>query len=257
MKGFSLVELSIVLVILGLLTGGILSGQSLIRASELRSVAVDISRYATAVQSFRDKYMGLPGDFNKAVQFWGPAATCPGDHSSPSTSQATCDGTGNGVISSIVVGDYNERYRFWQHLANAGLIEGTYTGVAASASVHHVVAGTNVPAMRLKNTAIGVVDQGDGSPTFFYKNLIGPHQFHIMAANSTSATGAYGMLSTEEAWNIDSKIDDGRPGMGKVRSKKPASTSTPYCSTNDDPAIAEYALTVTGIQCNLIVDAGF
>lgn len=55
-RGFSLVELSIVLVILGLLTGGILAGQSLIRAAELRAVSTEYSRYATAVQSFRDKY---------------------------------------------------------------------------------------------------------------------------------------------------------------------------------------------------------
>jgi len=50
--GFSLVELSIVLVILGLLTGGILGGQSLIRAAELRSIASDLFRYGTAVNSF-------------------------------------------------------------------------------------------------------------------------------------------------------------------------------------------------------------
>ena len=60
--GFSLVELSIVLVILGLLTGGILAGQSLIRAAELRSISTDYSRYIAAVQAFRDKYFALPGD---------------------------------------------------------------------------------------------------------------------------------------------------------------------------------------------------
>ncbi|PZP83692.1 MAG: type II secretion system protein, partial [Azospirillum brasilense] len=54
--GFSLVELSIVLVILGLLTGGILGGQSLIRAAELRTISTDANRYITAAQTFRDKY---------------------------------------------------------------------------------------------------------------------------------------------------------------------------------------------------------
>ncbi|MFZ4541879.1 MAG: type II secretion system protein [Rickettsiales bacterium] len=54
---FSLVELSIVLVILGLLVGGILSGQALIRASELRSVSTEQQRYFTAIQTFRDKYL--------------------------------------------------------------------------------------------------------------------------------------------------------------------------------------------------------
>lgn len=60
-KAFSLVELSIVLVILGLLTGGILAGQSLIRAAELRAVSTEYSRYITATQSFRDKYFAVPG----------------------------------------------------------------------------------------------------------------------------------------------------------------------------------------------------
>ena len=70
-SAFSLVELSIVLVILGLLTGGILSGQSLIRAAELRSVTTEYSRYTAATYSFRDKYFALPGDMSNAESFWG------------------------------------------------------------------------------------------------------------------------------------------------------------------------------------------
>lgn len=100
--GFSLVELSIVLVILGLLTGGILAGQSLIRASELRSVSVDLVRTQTAVMSFRDKYMAIPGDMSTATRFWGAAhatpATC---RTTSSSSTATCDGDGNGNITTM------------------------------------------------------------------------------------------------------------------------------------------------------------
>ena len=69
-KGFSLVELSIVLVILGLLVGGVLSGQSLIRAAELRAATQEYQRYYTATQTFRDKYFAIPGDFNNAQAFW-------------------------------------------------------------------------------------------------------------------------------------------------------------------------------------------
>jgi prepilin-type N-terminal cleavage/methylation domain-containing protein len=57
---FSLVELSIVLVILGLLTGGILTGQNLIRAAELRAVVTEFNRYQTAVRTFEDKYSPFP-----------------------------------------------------------------------------------------------------------------------------------------------------------------------------------------------------
>lgn len=59
--GFSLVELSIVLVILGLLTGGILGGQSLIKAAELRAVTTELDAFQTATNTFRQKYFALPG----------------------------------------------------------------------------------------------------------------------------------------------------------------------------------------------------
>ena len=83
-RAFSLVELSIVLVILGLLTGGILAGQSLIRAAELRSVTNEFQRYIVATQSFRDKYFAAPGDITDAHRFWtsaggnGANAACQG-----------------------------------------------------------------------------------------------------------------------------------------------------------------------------------
>lgn len=88
-NAFSLVELSIVLVILGLLTGGILAGQNLIRAAELRSVTTQLQQYQTALQTFRNKYFALPGDMTKATDFWTSAfgTNCVTDD----TPQATYD----------------------------------------------------------------------------------------------------------------------------------------------------------------------
>ena len=73
-SAFTLVELSIVLVIIGLLVGGVLSGKSLIRASELRAVASEFSYYKIAIGNFKDKYSALPGDMRNAVTYWGAAA---------------------------------------------------------------------------------------------------------------------------------------------------------------------------------------
>lgn len=119
MRGFSLVELSIVLVILGLLTGGILTGQSLIRASELRSITTEYNRYIAAAQTFRDKYFALPGDMANATAFWGAAHATPATCKTTASSSAlTCNGNADGFIQGVVATS-NESFRFWQHLANA------------------------------------------------------------------------------------------------------------------------------------------
>ncbi len=131
MRAFSLVELSIVLVILGLLTGGILTGQSLIRASELRSITTDMNRYVTATQTFRDKYFAVPGDMRNATAFWGVAAGTGSDATcanTVSTSAATCNGNGDGVIQTFNVA-FDEIFLAPKHLANAGLIEGSYVAM--------------------------------------------------------------------------------------------------------------------------------
>ena len=129
---FSLVELSIVLVILGLLTGGILTGQSLIRASELRSVTTEYQRYITATQTFRDKYFALPGDMNNATRFWGDDNAACADAAIPNGTPGTCNGNGNGGLEWAGASATGERFQFWKHLSLAGVIEGTYSGLAGS-----------------------------------------------------------------------------------------------------------------------------
>jgi prepilin-type N-terminal cleavage/methylation domain-containing protein len=152
--GFSLVELSIVLVILGLLTGGILTGKSLIRASELRGVTTEYQRYITATRTFRDRYFALPGDLRDATRFWSRMngnADCVTNSSAPIvTSTGVCDGDGNSVLDvATAAGAAGERHQYWRHLAQAGLIEGTYTGLAGAGGVDNAVIGTNAPASKL------------------------------------------------------------------------------------------------------------
>lgn len=129
-KAFSLVELSIVLVILGLLTGGILTGQSLIRASELRSVATEYQRYITATQTFRDKYFAIPGDMNNATRFWGRHSTdgwCVTNSSAAvNAATGTCDGTGDRLVNwGPAASQSGENFQYWRQLALAGMIEGS------------------------------------------------------------------------------------------------------------------------------------
>lgn len=258
-SGFSLVELSIVLVILGLLTGGILAGQSLIRAAELRSVTADLQRYMTSVHTFRDKYFALPGDMTNATAFWGAAhatpATC---ETTASAGAATCNGDGDGQVEDGSYSSGYEMYRFWQHLANAGLIEGQYSGVAGPEGAMDHVIGVNCPHGRISNTGwgfsyLGTWMVGDAATygtdwgNLFWFGAVG------LAANNRPQSSA---LAPEEAWNIDTKTDDGRPGLGKVlmRSDAPwGNANACSTSTNANDYNGSYALTVREKVCALMV----
>lgn len=246
-RGFSLVELSIVLVILGLLTGGILAGQSLIRAAELRSISTDYNRYVTSVSAFRDKYFALPGDFTKATDFWTAqdpvAATC---RTTSSTGQATCNGDGNGMISSAAVGAM-ENFRAWQHLANAGMIEGTYTGVTGPAHASEDAnAGVNVPRGRISGSGISWNPIGSVTNPADTHYFVGNYGNALQFGGNGVGNMYYPIIKPEEQWNLDTKMDDGVPHQGNVRSFKNASTLTPGCA---DASNIAYDLTATGNLC--------
>lgn len=256
-SGFSLVELSIVLVILGLLTGGILAGQSLIRAAELRSASTEVNKYKAAIMGFRDKYFAIPGDFNKATSFWtsaggdGTNATC----QNTSNSNATCNGNGNGQIDTSVVTN-DERYRAWQHLAMAGLIEGSYTGVAGSGGAYHMIGGQNVPTSKVGSSAYHIMNGGSG-------RFVADSIYNFAGTwglgdeiRATQSDGTYvPVFLPEEMWNIDTKMDDGRPAYGIVFAYKNASMPAGNaCLLNDSSAAtATYNLANASKQCIILV----
>ncbi len=250
-SGFSLVELSIVLVILGLLTGGILAGQSLIRAAELRSVSAQLQQNMTLFYSFRDKYFALPGDMTNATAFWGEAGTgsysgaCPGTNADPSTDTGTCDGNGDGRLAPST--NSVEQFRAWQHLANAGMIEGSYTGVQGPAGNIDGDAGDNVPRGKLSNSGFSVdyIPSLHASyyPALTAKNIM---RFGADAPSSNNNPPVGQIFTSEEAWNIDTKLDDGRPGYGKV-----IVNNNSNCATTTTDSTAEYALSVNVVSCHL------
>lgn len=249
--GFSLVELSIVLVILGLLVGGILAGQSLIRASEIRSAMTDFNRYKTAALSFRDKYFGLPGDITNAASIWGAADNSTGNtaacKTTASTDSKTCNGNGDGRIFATTASE--ESYRFWQHLANAGMIEGSFTGVLDAAST---AAPSNSPSGRI-GTSLWYpfyVGASSGSVTTFdgsYNNVFQFGGYHAYPAYNS-------ILKPEEAWNIDTKLDDGQPSTGSVRAKEPSGFAGLNCTTAtaSSQITATYYLPQTALRCILL-----
>jgi prepilin-type N-terminal cleavage/methylation domain-containing protein len=122
-SGFTLIEIAIVLVIIGLLLGGILKGQELINSARVKNLAADFRNVPLFIYGYQDKFRALPGD-DPAVDTHvtgGTPATTPGDSQ------------GNGVIespwNSTTVTD--ESYLFWQHVRLAGLAPGVTAPGAA------------------------------------------------------------------------------------------------------------------------------
>lgn len=259
---FSLVELSIVLVILGLLSGGILTGQNLIRAAELRSVTTEFQKYQTAVMTFRDKYFALPGDMPNATDFWGQVASGASCKTTASSDSKTCNGDGDGQIEawiSTTSGHSSEHYRFWQQLANAGLVEGFFTGVPGSNGDLHSVINMNVPSSKI-SSAGWAVHQGftAASHAEYFDGSYGTRlMLGAQATGATNQTVVSPILKPEEIWNIDTKIDDGKPGHGKIMSLKKTSTLTPDCASSDDAELATYNLASSEIACSLIGQPGW
>jgi len=100
--GFTLIEIAIVLVIIGLLLGGVLKGQEMITNSKIKRTSNDYNGVAAAVYSYLDRYSALPGDDPNAAGRWG-----------------LTDGNGDGVIQAA------ERPNVWSHLRASGLVAGT------------------------------------------------------------------------------------------------------------------------------------
>jgi len=113
--GFTLVEIAIVLVIIGLLLGGVLKGQELIESAKVKSIAQDMRAISVAVLTYQDKYRALPGDDKGAAARWGSSTTCVGD--------------GNGLIDKATSGTKtsDETGCLWQHLRLANLLTGDPT----------------------------------------------------------------------------------------------------------------------------------
>ena len=208
-KGFTLVEIAIVLVIIGLLLGGILKGQEMITQAKIKNVINDFNGVTVAVTSYQDRYRALPGDDGNATTRW--------------TTQNPASGNGDGVI----LGKYNatvagaapaaaeESNLFWQHLRIAGFVPGLTTG-----------AGSGTQPTNAAGGMIGVESGAPGTNGLGFTSLI------VCFAN----------LPEKVASAVDGQMDDSNPASGQVRGQLQASAN-PNTAINAGGAATSYVET--------------
>jgi len=268
-RGFTLIEMAIVLVVIGMIVGGITVGKTMLRQSQINSVMMDAQRYISAAVTFQQKYGSLPGDMANATSYWGSMTssglTCPpAANSGPASGTQTCNGDGNGCIYcygySNAVSEAEPLY-FWQHLANAQLIQGNYTGIGLT--TYNI--GINIPASRLHGLGIGITQMGvlANGAAYASDTVFAGNYGHVMTLGAyqsyNSPVPAAAIMTTSEAQSFDSKYDDGAPATGNVLTWQNGSADAPNCASSTNPATAVYntGSSYPGPQCSLILITGF
>lgn len=232
-SGFTLVELAIVLVIIGLLVGGVLVGQDLIKQAEIRSVVDYTAKTNAAVNTFRSKYGGYPGDLiaTRATQFGLlPAARNGGD--GRGDGDGIVEAAGGAATGNVLGG---ENAMFWRDLSQSALITDNFSTAtdAASVSLTSATVPAWIPATRLRD-----------STSVHILSSTGRNYYYVDGISATSAAGVITSsgsgLTVLEANAVDEKLDDGMPLLGTALAVNALAAAEPHYAleTGAAPAAA-------------------
>lgn len=256
-KGFSLLEVSVVTIVIGLIIGALIVGADLIHVSRVQKTLAHVDAINKAVGVFQEKYHALPGDMPNAETFWGSDVSCPNTPSTTNVHKETCNGNGNshiGDLFTIGLGSYHEAHRAWQQLANAGLYEGTFTGTRGPGALTHVIPGINAPESALDDSGYSLLYMHvpvDIAPIWGedYKHVI------VFGHELSNSIPTEPVITPQEAFAIDQKIDDSRPAYGILRTFR--SSLLPNCTNTDVASNSVYNTTYTQKACSLIFITGY
>jgi len=190
-QGFTLIEIAIVLVIIGLLLGGVLKGQELIQNARVRNIIALQDGVKAAYFGFQDRYRGVPGDYPAANALSNIPGVANAAGACPIAVCGTAAGASNGLIDTA-----QESITAWFHLSRSGFITGTYDGIGVAPTP------TNTPTNPY------------GSPMQLINDAVYEPAATAVARNNVK-TGA-GIPATILG-EVDRKIDDGNPTLGEFR----------------------------------------
>lgn len=221
--GFTLVELAIVLMLIGLLIGGILRGQELLMNSRITSTIQQVHSINAATNTFRDSYGGFPGDI------LSPNTRIAGCSTSVACSPSSNTGLMNNIVGTNVTTAFNGTYgtataldtenrRFWSQLAAAHMI----SGIDPTSTSSLISWGEQFPSSKLGGgfhiVHMSTIDLA----------LVG--HFLVLRNNPSSNSAIEGLgaalISPHIAYLFDSKMDQGTPSAGDVRSISSYSTAS-------------------------------
>lgn len=247
-RGFTLLELSIILVVIGLIIGSIMAGKTLIQAAQVRATIAQLQQYDNAAGSFIAKYDCLPGDCAKATTFWTPKANCASGNGVLVTSYVGCDGNGDGKIATDA-----EKVRFWQHLSNARMIDEYMYASALDRGDSNTRADddTTYPLAKM-GMARFTVEYGPNRPDAPITLL--SHIFILGGYPSEDYANLASVVTGAQAFGIDKKLDDGKPDTGNIFRYTGYNGDDTECATNDSPRL--YAINGTS-KCSVVIGASF